>query len=656
MRTSNERASIRWIMMGLAALTLVVGACRQGGADDEPDATPAATLSSISVQPESPSIAFGLSQSFTAMGSYSDGSTRDLTASVTWTSSDAQRATIADGGIASSVGEGTATISASQEGVTGTTELTVTPAAVVSVAVTPETATLPVGATQQLTATATFSDGSTQDVTTPALWSTRQGIEVSIGNTLSDKGLATALREGTAGITALYEGVRSNIAVLTLTAPALVSIAISPADPTVALAASPQFTATATYTNGSTVDLTDAVLWTSSNEGIATIGNGEGTHGLADPVAVGTATIGVEYEGTEWQTTSLTVAGHAWTATAPAPFDIVAPVPVGQDAEGRILVMNTADPAESAFYDPATGQWSAVPSPPFAGLLEAVAVAPLPDHKVLVAGGYIFLFDEETQEIFEEYFATASIFDMNAGTWTPTTSMSRPRRGAEAVALSDGRVLVFGGADGFLAENLLRDGELYDPVTGTWTSVGETSIDLSVREHAIAALPDGRVFMTLGSTVEVFDPATGSWTIAASPGTPRRFATATPLADGRVLLAGGVPLPFGAALSSAEIYDPSEDEWAATGSLNISKWRPAATRLSDGRVLISGGQSGFISTATSHSEIFDPASGSWSNDAGNMVRRRGGHRLMTLNDGRVFAIGDAGPGDDDANRIAELWQ
>jgi len=109
-------------------------------------------------------------------------------------------------------------------------------------------------------------------------------------------------------------------------------------------------------------------------------------------------------------------------------------------------------------------------------------------------------------------------------------------------------------------------------------------------------------------------------------------------------------------LSSAEIYDPAADEWAATGNMRVSEWNHAATRLSDGRVLVSGGLSGFFGTANAHSEIFDPASGSWSDEPGDMQRRRGGHRLMTMTDGRVFAIGGAGSGDSDANRIAETWQ
>src|SRR5205814_185492 len=128
-----------------------------------------ATLASIAITPANPSIPKGTTQQFTATGTYSDGSTVEMTDSVSWSSSDTSVATITSGGLATSITQGSSTISASG-GVTGSTTLTVGPATLVSIAVTPANPSIPKGTTQQLTATGTYSDGSTQDLTGSATW------------------------------------------------------------------------------------------------------------------------------------------------------------------------------------------------------------------------------------------------------------------------------------------------------------------------------------------------------------------------------------------------------------------------------------------------------------------------------------------------------
>ena len=92
----------------------------------------AATLQSIAVTPANPSIAKGLTQQFTATGTYSDGSTQNLTTQVTWASATTSVATITSGGLATGVATGTSTISATLGGITGSTVLTVTPQDVLS--------------------------------------------------------------------------------------------------------------------------------------------------------------------------------------------------------------------------------------------------------------------------------------------------------------------------------------------------------------------------------------------------------------------------------------------------------------------------------------------------------------------------------------------
>ena len=113
----------------LFLVTLLAGC----GVDWFPAVTAPVTLTSIAVTPAAPSIAVGLTQQFTATGTYSDSSTKDLTSTATWTSSTPTFATIATGGLATAIAAGSTTITATSGTITGTTTLTVTAAAVTPV-------------------------------------------------------------------------------------------------------------------------------------------------------------------------------------------------------------------------------------------------------------------------------------------------------------------------------------------------------------------------------------------------------------------------------------------------------------------------------------------------------------------------------------------
>jgi uncharacterized protein YjdB len=173
-----------------------------------------ATLVSIQVTPPAASIAAGTTQHYVATGTYTDGSTPDITKLVAWGSSDTSIATIGTGGMATGVTAGAVNISASLGAVPpATATLTVTAANLVSVLVTPATASIAKCATQQFTATGTYSDGGTQDVTTLSSWISGA---TSVA-TVSSTGLAKGVAAGSTSITATFSGMTS-IAAVTVTA------------------------------------------------------------------------------------------------------------------------------------------------------------------------------------------------------------------------------------------------------------------------------------------------------------------------------------------------------------------------------------------------------------------------------------------------------
>ena len=122
-------------------------------------------VASIAVTPANPSVAKGLTEQFTATATYTDGSTANLTTSVTWASSNTAIATISTAGLASTLATGSSTITATLGSVSGTTTLTVTPAVLTSIAVTPANPSVAKGLTEQFTATGTYTDGSTANLT-----------------------------------------------------------------------------------------------------------------------------------------------------------------------------------------------------------------------------------------------------------------------------------------------------------------------------------------------------------------------------------------------------------------------------------------------------------------------------------------------------------
>jgi hypothetical protein len=270
----------------------------------------------------------------------------------------------------------------------------------------------------------------------------------------------------------------------------------------------------------------------------------------------------------------------------------------------------------------------------------AHVAALLPDGKVLIAGGADFESSGTTA------LSSAELFDPATNAFAATGSMSTARYGATATTLADGRVLIAGGNDSPTPTISYATTELYDPHTGTF-SPGGTMIRGRSRQTA-TLLADGRVLITGGieyvndtvadlAEAELYDPRTNGFTATGALSTARSYQTATRLADGRVLVAGGGGSDD--AHLSAEIYDPARAMFTATGSLTTPRYKDAAVLLPDGRVLFIGGAQDTLALDTA--ELYDPAKGSFSS-TGSMTADRAYPTASLLANGQVLVTG-AGP-------------
>ncbi len=270
-------------------------------------------LTSIVVNQDGTTVALGLAQQLSATGTFSDSSTVPLTG-VSFTSSDPTIVSIDQNGLATTKAVGNVTITATVGSVSGTGTLTVSPATLVSIAANPSEQAIPLGLTQQFTVAGTFTDSSVQPITTNVTWLSSDPTIASV----DQNGLATSLAIGSVTITASV-GQLSSSGTLTVTAAQLSSVAITPSGASVPTGGTKQFTATGTYTDSTTQDLSSTATWVSSDGTLATIDN----TGLATGVAAGTVTI-TATSGAVTGTTTLQVTAATLTGLTISPLNQIA--------------------------------------------------------------------------------------------------------------------------------------------------------------------------------------------------------------------------------------------------------------------------------------------------------------------------------------------
>jgi len=253
-----------------------------------------AVLQSITITPSNPIVPPHSRIQLTAIGNFSDGSQLVLSG-VSWHSSAPRYAMVSSTGVLrtkNSKGK-SVTVSATLNGITGTTSVNVTALTIQTLAIQPTNSTLAAGTTLQFSLIGTLSDGTTQiDLTASARWQTSNYADAVINRL----GVATGVAPGSVTITGTINGQSPATTTLTVTNATVQSIAVTPANPTIALGSSQQFTATGTFSDGTTQDISSVVKWTSSTPTVAVINQtgvaASATHGTTNINATLTGTTG----------------------------------------------------------------------------------------------------------------------------------------------------------------------------------------------------------------------------------------------------------------------------------------------------------------------------------------------------------------------------
>ncbi|MBM4781838.1 MAG: hypothetical protein GQE15_29520 [Archangiaceae bacterium] len=272
--------------------TVVITATMMGVAPARATVTiTSATLSRIDVTPARPFLPVGAYVELNASGIYSDLTTQYLRYAVSWTSSDPSVATVGNGqqdkGFVTALRAGTTTITATYNGVSSSTVLTVTSATLTQIQVTPFAPRLPIGFDTYLRATGLYSDNTTRDLTYLVSWTSSAPDIATVGT----YAFLQPLQPGSATITATLNGTQGTT-VLTVTNATLTSIVLAnPSTMPLAVQEERKLTARGTFSDGQMMDVTPYVTWLSSAQQVASVSNAWPDNGEVKGLSPGMATI-----------------------------------------------------------------------------------------------------------------------------------------------------------------------------------------------------------------------------------------------------------------------------------------------------------------------------------------------------------------------------
>lgn len=306
--------------------------------------------------------------------------------------------------------------------------------------------------------------------------------------------------------------------------------------------------------------------------------------------------VGGESGGTDMASAEL----YDPTSNSWSPAGLLAAARSGHTAtllsNGKVLVAggygDSGILASVELYDPSTNSWSGTGSLLVARTKHSATL--LSNGKVLVAGGAGSA----------GYLASAELYDPTANSWSVTGSLATERNNHVAILLSNGKILIPGGD---YSGGPLASCELYDPATGVWSAAGSLSIHRS--GHTVTLLLNGKVLAAGGHTgegtfgystsTELYDPVSNTWSAAASLSYALFGHTATLLGNGNVLVVQARDQYYvGYNLPISSLYDPVTNAWSSTAVSNSGRVDHTATLLANGDVLVAGGYSGALGVAS----------------------------------------------------------
>ena len=268
--------------------TVSVQATLDGISDTAALEISAARLESINIVAERRELAAGMGLTLTAMGHFSDGSVQDISRDVVWTSKTPDIVAVdANSGKLQAISPGSTEVVALLDGIYDRLPVEVTPALLTDILLSSETLTLPLGDTLRLNATGVYSDGSRSDITARVSWISSDPAVIATDNA-AQPGLLSARALGQASVRASLEGIERSLE-LRVSEARLTALALEADSRQLPAGGQQVLRAIGIYSDDSKRDLSDAVIWSTTDTSVLDIvPNGENA-GLLRALAAGSA-------------------------------------------------------------------------------------------------------------------------------------------------------------------------------------------------------------------------------------------------------------------------------------------------------------------------------------------------------------------------------